>query len=56
MTDYSNCKYNSRVKIGKDARFEGYCNLPKYITPTGRRLVRCKMCPCEDFEEYEGLL
>lgn len=45
MTDYKDCKYNT----SKTASFIGYCDLPKYTTDKGRRLVECTKCPCEDF-------
>ena len=43
---YKDCKYNT----SKSAGFVGYCDLPKYTTETGRRLVECRKCPCDDFE------
>lgn len=46
---YKDCKYNT----SKSAQFVGYCDLDKYHTATGRRLVECKKCPCEDFELKE---
>ena len=46
MADYKDCKYNT----SKTARFVGYCDLPKYTTSTGKRLVECSKCPCDDFE------
>ena len=46
MTDYRDCKYNT----SKTASFVGYCDLPKYTTSTGRGLVECRKCPCDDFE------
>ena len=45
MTDYKDCKYNT----SKTASFIGYCDLPKYTTDKGRRLVECTKCPCDDF-------
>ena len=43
---YKDCKYNS----SKSALFVGFCNLPKYKTDKGQRLVECSKCPCDDFE------
>ena len=47
--NYKDCKYNT----SESAQFVGYCDLDKYYTSTGRRLVECKKCPCEDFELKE---
>lgn len=43
---YKDCKYNTSTT----ASFVGYCDLPKYTTETGKRLVECHKCPCDDFE------
>ena len=43
---YRECKYNT----SKTSSFIGYCNLPKYHTDGFHALVKCKGCPCEDFE------
>ena len=45
MTDYKDCKYNT----SKSSSFVGYCDLPQYTTKTGKRLVECSKCPCDDF-------
>ena len=44
--NYRDCEYNT----SKSPTFVGYCDLPKYTTETGKRLVECKKCPCEDFK------
>ena len=43
---FRDCKYNT----SKSAHFVGYCDLPKYTSDMGKRLVECSKCPCEDFE------
>ena len=48
--NYKDCKYNT----SKSANFEGYCDLPKYTTKQGRRLVKCCKSICEDFELKEA--
>ena len=45
MTDYTDCKYNT----SKSSSFVGYCDLPKYHSDKGMRLVKCSKCPCDDF-------
>lgn len=46
IVTFRDCKYNT----SKSASFVGYCDLPKYTTKRGKRLVECSKCPCEDFE------
>ena len=43
---YKDCKYNT----SKTTSFVGYCDLPKYTNETGKKLVECSKCPCDDFE------
>lgn len=48
--NYKDCKYNT----SKSTNFEGYCDLPKYHTKQGMRLVKCCESICEDFELKEA--
>ena len=47
--NYRDCKYNTSGV----PTFVGYCDLPKYKTETGRRLVECCQEICDDFELKE---
>ena len=47
--NYRDCKYNTSGV----PTFVGYCDLPKYRTETGRRLVECCQEICDDFELKE---
>ena len=47
--NYRDCKYNTSTV----PNFVGYCDLPKYKTERGRRLVQCCEEICDDFELKE---
>ena len=47
--NYRDCKYNTSTV----SNFVGYCDLPKYTTERGRRLVKCCEEICDDFEPKE---
>ena len=50
MTDKSReCRYNT----SKNTNFVGYCDHPMYYDSTGHRLVECKGCPCNDYQQRE---
>ena len=43
---YKQCKHNT----SETALFDGYCALYMNEDRTAGRLVKCKKCPCDDFE------
>ena len=47
--NYKDCKYNT----SKVNNFVGYCDLPKYKTEFGKRLVKCCEEICDDFKLEE---
>ena len=48
---YKKCVHNT----SETARFDGYCDLYLNEDNTAGRLVKCKKCPCDDFELGDGL-